>query len=71
MTTRESEGLLEYLTRHAHREEFCYTHRWRPGDIVMWDNRAAQHYPVNNRPEGEDRRMWRVTVAGDRPSFAE
>ena len=35
----------------------------------MWDNRAAQHYPVLNRPEGEARRMWRVTVAGDRPKY--
>ena len=69
MTTEESEGLLKFLTDHAHRPEFCYVHRWRPGEVVMWDNRAAQHYPVMNRPEGEVRRMWRVTVAGDRPCF--
>ena len=69
MTAEESEGLLEYLTMHAHRPEFCYVHRWRPGDVVMWDNRAAQHYPVLNRPQGEIRRMWRVTVAGDRPRY--
>ena len=69
MTTEESDGLLKFLTTHAHRPEFCYVHRWRPGDVVMWDNRAAQHYPVLNRPEGETRRMWRVTVAGDRPRY--
>ena len=69
MTAAESEGLLKYLTTHAHRPEFCYVHRWRPGDVVMWDNRAAQHYPVLNRPQGEVRRMWRVTVAGDRPRY--
>ncbi len=69
MSTEESEGLLNYLTTHAHRPEFCYVHRWRPGDVVMWDNRAAQHYPVVNRPEGEARRMWRVTVAGGKPFF--
>ena len=69
MTAEESEGLLKYLTTHAHRPEFCYVHRWRPGDVVMWDNRAAQHYPVLNRPQGEVRRMWRVTVAGDRPRY--
>ncbi len=67
MTRRESEGLLSFLTQHAHRPEFCYTHRWRAGDVVMWDNRAAQHYPVVNTPAGEERRMWRVTVAGDAP----
>lgn len=69
MSVEESAGLLSYLTMHAHRPEFCYVHRWRPGDVVMWDNRAAQHYPVLNRPDGEVRRMWRVTVAGDRPSY--
>lgn len=67
MTVAESEALLDFLTTHAHRPEFCYVHRWRPGDVVMWDNRAAQHYPVLNRPADEPRRMWRVTVAGDRP----
>ena len=69
MAVEESAGLLSFLTEHAPRPEFCYVHRWRPGDVVMWDNRAAQHYPVLNRPKGEVRRMWRVTVAGDRPRF--
>ncbi len=69
MTRLESAGLLDYLTTHAHQPEFCYVHRWREGDVVMWDNRAAQHYPVMNRPEGEVRRMWRVTVAGTRPRY--
>lgn len=69
MSRLESAGLLDYLTAHAHQPEFCYVHRWREGDVVMWDNRAAQHYPVMNRPEGEVRRMWRVTVAGTRPEY--
>lgn len=69
MSVEESAGLLNYLTDHAHRPEFCYVHRWREGDVVMWDNRCAQHYPVMNRPEGEVRRMWRVTVAGGKPFY--
>lgn len=71
MTAEESEGLLRYLTDHAHRPEYCYVHRWRDGDVVMWDNRAAQHYPVQNRPLESPRRMWRTTVAGDRPRAAD
>ena len=69
MSTEQSAGLLNYLTDHAHRPEFCYVHRWRTGDVVMWDNRCAQHYPVMNRPEGDVRRMWRVTVAGGAPVY--
>lgn len=69
MSVKESSGLLDYLTDHAHQPEFCYMHRWAPGDVVMWDNRCAQHYPVINRPENQLRRMWRVTVSGDTPMF--
>jgi alpha-ketoglutarate-dependent 2,4-dichlorophenoxyacetate dioxygenase len=41
----ESEGraLLAELIADATRPEFTYRHRWRPGDVVMWDNRATMH----------------------------
>ncbi|BBK33278.1 alpha-ketoglutarate-dependent 2,4-dichlorophenoxyacetate dioxygenase [Stella humosa] len=39
----EGRALLDMLTRHATRPEFVYTHRWRPGDLVLWDNRATLH----------------------------
>ena len=39
---------------------------WQPGDVAVWDNRATQHYAVND--DGRtDRQLQRVTVAGDVP----
>lgn len=46
----EAEGLvlLAELLGHATRPEFVYTHRWRLGDLVMWDNRCLLHRAVAN-----------------------
>ena len=38
--TAESAALLAELLAHATQPRFVYTHRWRPGDLVMWDNRV-------------------------------
>lgn len=40
----EGRALVESITELADRtDEFTYTHRWRPGDLLMWDNRMLQH----------------------------
>jgi alpha-ketoglutarate-dependent 2,4-dichlorophenoxyacetate dioxygenase len=39
----ETEDLLKELTVHAIQPQFVYTHRWRVGDLVMWDNRCTMH----------------------------
>ena len=39
----EAEALLAELTAHATQRQFVYTHRWRVGDLVMWDNRCTMH----------------------------
>jgi alpha-ketoglutarate-dependent 2,4-dichlorophenoxyacetate dioxygenase len=36
-------ALLEELTAFATRPEFVYCHKWRPGDLVIWDNLATMH----------------------------
>jgi taurine dioxygenase len=39
----ESEALLDELWSYAVREECCWQHEWRVGDLVMWDNRCTMH----------------------------
>ncbi len=43
MDKAEAVALLEELTRHATQRQFVYTHRWRVGDLVIWDNRCTMH----------------------------
>jgi taurine dioxygenase len=66
MTEAESAPLLRYLFQHQIKPEFTCRFRWRPGSLAFWDNRAAQHNPINDY-HGYRRIMHRVTLAGDRP----
>ena len=65
-TEEESAPLLEYLFRHQVRPEFTCRFQWKPGSIAFWDNRCAQHNPVNDY-HGHKRVMHRVTLVGDKP----
>ena len=62
----ESERLLDRLWTHAADEGHVWEHRWREGDIVLWDNRAAMHRRDPFDP-GTRRLMHRTQVAGGRP----
>ncbi|GAB2618096.1 taurine dioxygenase [Streptomyces capparidis] len=62
----ESRGILDLLHAHITKPEHIVRHRWAPGDVAMWDNRATAHYA--NRDYGDFRRiMHRVTLQGDVP----
>jgi taurine dioxygenase len=65
-TEEESAPLLEYLFAHQVRPELTCRFRWEPGSLAFWDNRCAQHNPVNDY-HGYRRVMHRVTLAGDKP----
>jgi alpha-ketoglutarate-dependent 2,4-dichlorophenoxyacetate dioxygenase len=71
MDTGEARALLRDLLQRATRPELVYTHRWQPGDLVMWDNRCVLH---RGRPWDESayrRVMHRTTVAGQEPIVPE
>ena len=63
--TTESDRLLNYLFDHINQPEYQVRHRWRTGDVAMWDNRVTQHYAVADYIP-HYRRMHRVTVVNDR-----
>ena len=66
MTEEESAPILAYLFQHQIKPEFTCRFAWQPGSMAFWDNRAAQHNPINDY-HGFRRIMHRITLAGDRP----
>lgn len=62
MTDAEGQALLEQLYAHIAQPRFVYTHHWRPGDLVMWDNFATQHNAIGDYALPLERLMWRTTV---------
>jgi taurine dioxygenase len=66
MSEEESALILDYLFRHQIRPEFTCRFHWEPGSIAFWDNRCAQHNPVNDY-HGYRRLMHRITLKGDKP----
>ncbi|HUQ25784.1 MAG TPA: TauD/TfdA family dioxygenase [Burkholderiales bacterium] len=62
----ESDELLAQMFETLERPEFIYEHRWRLGDLLLWDNRCTLHARRDFNPE-ENRWMRRVTIMGDRP----
>jgi alpha-ketoglutarate-dependent 2,4-dichlorophenoxyacetate dioxygenase len=66
----EARGFLRDLIEHATQREFVYTHKWRIGDLVMWDNRQTMHR-ARPFPVDEPRDMRRTTLAGDGPTVAQ
>ncbi len=43
MDDAEAKALIDEMLAHATQVQFTYTHRWRVGDLVMWDNRCTLH----------------------------
>ena len=66
LPAQESDELLDLLFDHQERREFIYEHAWRPGDLLMWDNRCTLHARTDFSPS-ERRLMRRVTILGEKP----
>ena len=66
MPAEESEKLLLALFAHQEQKRFIYEHVWRPGDVVVWDNRCTLH-ARSDFSAAERRLLRRVTMMGERP----
>ncbi|MBV8777036.1 MAG: TauD/TfdA family dioxygenase [Alphaproteobacteria bacterium] len=64
-TVPEAQMFLRDLTEHATQPGFVYSHRWRIGDLVMWDNRQTMHRARRFDDRAEVRDVRRTTLAGD------
>ncbi len=66
LSRHESEHLLALLYDHLTQPERTLRHRWQPGDVVLWDNRATLHYAIDDYGD-EPRKMRRITLRGTQP----
>ncbi|SFA72446.1 taurine dioxygenase [Amycolatopsis marina] len=66
MDRAESDRLLHLLFTQAHVPEFQVRFQWRENSVAFWDNRATQHYAVNDY-HPHPRVAERVAIAGDQP----
>lgn len=67
MSREESKPILDYLFRHAIREDFQCRFRWKPGSVAMWDNRIVMHAALNDY-QNHERLLYRTTVNGEKLS---
>ena len=65
LTEEESRALLDFLNAHATSPEFVFRHRWRVGDIVLWDNRCTCHVALPDFDQTQPRHMLRCSMQGE------
>ena len=66
----EGRMILMDLTEHATQPKYVYSHVWRPGDVVMWDNRCTMHRGRWHDP-ADIRDMRRTTISDEVPTVPE
>jgi taurine dioxygenase len=68
MSDAESQALLGKLWDHATQPKYAWTHKWRVGDLVLWDNRCCMHY--RTEIDTNYRRVMHRTVIKGEPIIA-
>ena len=67
MDRKSSDELLDRLYAHITQPKYRYDHSWRPGDILLWDNRCLVHSVNTDFPVGQRRVHQRILLKGVRP----
>jgi taurine dioxygenase len=60
--------LIDQLTEHCIQDKYIYRHKWRLGDVVMWDNAASLHLAICDYKLPQRRLLHRVTIEGGVPT---
>jgi len=71
MPESASRALLDELFAWQIQPQFHFRHRWRVGDVLIWDNIAAIHMATGGYEPHEHRLMWRTQVLGDPERYRE
>jgi taurine dioxygenase len=62
LPVEESDALIDELSGYMVQPHGQYRHRWRKGDVVIWDNRCSYHKAAGDYPPHEERIHWRVSI---------
>ncbi len=68
MPYEEGRALIEELNVAATPAHLVYTHKWTPGECIVWDNRCTLHRAAGFDVDRDRRKMRRCTINGDRPT---
>jgi len=60
----EARAFIRDLMEHATQPQFVYAHKWRVGDLVMWDNRTVMHRARRFDDLREVRDLRRTSIKG-------
>ncbi len=63
----EGRALLFELLEFATQDRFVFAHKWRQGDLVVWDNASLVHKSAPYDSQGERRHLHRTVVRGGTP----
>jgi len=67
----EGRALLKELNAFVTQPRFVYSHAWRTGDLIIWDNRCVLHRATAYDAQKYKRVMLRTTVEGNAAEYAE
>jgi len=67
MSEQDLLALLKRFYREATRPDRVYSHKWRPKDLVIWDNRGLLHTATAYEKDKYRRICYRMSVIGERP----
>jgi len=65
MPEDEALALVADLMAHATQKKYEYRHKWRYGDMVIWDNRSVMHQANGDYDMNEVRQLHRIMIAGE------
>ena len=67
MSLEQGKELHKWLVNYISQPKFCYTHKWKKNDLIMWDNRVLLHRVIPYDYAKYRRAMIRGTVEGELP----
>lgn len=71
MDRAAGKALIDELLRHATKDRFVYRHRWRQGDLVVYDNRCTLHRATGYDENAYERTLLRTSIEGTPTEIAQ